>query len=134
MSIVISLRVEPDIKNRLDSLCKATDREASWHFRRAIERYLEQEAWQVPRREWVLLGAFEWGTRDQIKHRLEKYGIRVAGCVKKDTQFLVKGRLHVSSMKLVGAMRHGVPIIDEATMWSMLNRESLEKGHGLADI
>lgn len=44
---VLSFRVEPDFISRLDALAAATDRDRQYHLKRAIARYLEDEAWHV---------------------------------------------------------------------------------------
>jgi predicted transcriptional regulator len=43
----ITLRLDPETVKRLDQLAQAMDRDRSWLMSRAIERYIEEEAWQV---------------------------------------------------------------------------------------
>lgn len=44
---VLSTRVDPQLITNLDDLCKATDRERSYHVERAIRDYLQAQMWQV---------------------------------------------------------------------------------------
>lgn len=41
---VISFRIEPEQRAALDSLCTATGKEGTFHMRKALEQYLEQQA------------------------------------------------------------------------------------------
>ena len=43
----ISLRVDTAKVRRLERLAAATERSRSWHLERALDAYLETEAWQV---------------------------------------------------------------------------------------
>ncbi|ETW99517.1 MAG: hypothetical protein ETSY1_14760 [Candidatus Entotheonella factor] len=43
----ITVRLEPETVKRLDQLAQAMDRDRSWVVCHAIERYVEDEAWQV---------------------------------------------------------------------------------------
>jgi len=43
----LSFRVDPKKARAIDELAKATDRPRSWHLERALDSYLEAQAWQV---------------------------------------------------------------------------------------
>lgn len=43
----ITVRLEPETVKRLDQMGEAMERDRSWLMSRAIERYVEEEAWQV---------------------------------------------------------------------------------------
>lgn len=44
MKETISIRLDKDLAEKLDALCKRTDRNQSWHAREALSRYLADEA------------------------------------------------------------------------------------------
>ena len=44
---VFSVRVPKELKDRLESLADAMDRDRSWLVRDALERYVADQAWQV---------------------------------------------------------------------------------------
>lgn len=56
-STVLTLRINTDIKEKLDKLASATHRSKSFLAAEAINRYLEIEAWQVSEIELALLEA-----------------------------------------------------------------------------
>jgi len=43
----ISLRLDEERAVRLDELAAATDRPRAWHLERAVDAYLEIQAWQI---------------------------------------------------------------------------------------
>ena len=43
----ITFRTSKETEDRLDELAKATDRSRSWHVEKAVEAYLDLQAWQV---------------------------------------------------------------------------------------
>ncbi|MEI6805685.1 MAG: CopG family ribbon-helix-helix protein [Myxococcaceae bacterium] len=47
MSIVLTARVLPDLKEKLDDLAKSTHRARSWLINEALRSYLDSNAWQV---------------------------------------------------------------------------------------
>lgn len=47
MRLPISLRLEPQVKERLEHLAQATQRSRSQLIAEAVNRYLETEEWQV---------------------------------------------------------------------------------------
>ena len=48
-SDVITIRVSPDMKLRLEALARATERTQSWLAEAALNSYLENQEWQVQR-------------------------------------------------------------------------------------
>lgn len=44
---VLSLRLDAALLNQLDELSAATERDRLYHVKRALSRYLEDEAWHV---------------------------------------------------------------------------------------
>jgi RHH-type transcriptional regulator, rel operon repressor / antitoxin RelB len=78
-SEVVTVRLTPDLKAKLDALAASTQRSKSWLAAEAIAQYIEQEAWQIqnieaavafadsPEAEWIKGAAVEtwldsWGT------------------------------------------------------------------------
>ena len=47
MSTTMTIRLEPDIKGRLDVLADATHRSKSWLAAEAIREYVELNEWQI---------------------------------------------------------------------------------------
>jgi predicted transcriptional regulator len=43
----VTVRLDPEIVKRLDMMSTAMERDRSWLMSHAIERYVEDEAWQV---------------------------------------------------------------------------------------
>ena len=43
----VTVRLDPETVKRLDQMAQAMDRDRSWLMSHAIERYIEDEAWQV---------------------------------------------------------------------------------------
>lgn len=43
----VTVRLDPETVKRLDLMGRAMERDRSWLMSYAIERYVEQEAWQV---------------------------------------------------------------------------------------
>lgn len=48
-SDVITVRIDPDTKRRLEQLSEATDRTQSWIAEAALKAYLKEQEWQVAR-------------------------------------------------------------------------------------
>lgn len=69
---------------------------------------------------FVLTGTFPTLTRDEAKDLLEKAGAKVAGSVSKKTDYVVAGV--EAGSKLAKAEDLGVPVIDEAGLLTLLNR------------
>jgi DNA ligase (NAD+) len=72
----------------------------------------------VAGKTFVLTGTLPTLSRDEAKDRLERAGAKVAGSVSKKTDYVVAG--DDAGSKLTKAEELGVPVIDEATMLSLL--------------
>ena len=44
---VLTVRVSAELQDRLDAIADAIDRPRSWVVNRALERFVESEAWQI---------------------------------------------------------------------------------------
>jgi RHH-type rel operon transcriptional repressor/antitoxin RelB len=81
-SEVVTVRLSPELKVKLDALAASTKRSKSWLAAEAIAQYVEQEAWQIeqieaavvladsPAAEWVEWGEVDawfdsWGTENE---------------------------------------------------------------------
>jgi predicted transcriptional regulator len=47
MSTTMTLRIEDDVKDRLDQIAEATNRSKSWLAAEAIRQYVETNEWQI---------------------------------------------------------------------------------------
>jgi DNA ligase (NAD+) len=75
----------------------------------------------VAGKTFVLTGTLPTLSRDEAKERLERAGAKVAGSVSKKTDYVVAG--DDAGSKLTKAEELGVPVIDEATMLSLLAQD-----------
>jgi predicted transcriptional regulator len=77
-SEVVTVRLAPELKAKLDALAISTKRSKSWLAAEAIAQYLEQEAWQIERiEESVALAdspAPQWVEWDAVDAWLESWG------------------------------------------------------------
>jgi predicted transcriptional regulator len=81
-SEVLTIRLAPELKDKLDALAQSTRRSKSWLAAEAISFYIEQHLWQIqtieeaialadsPEAEWVEGEAVDvwldtWGTKDE---------------------------------------------------------------------
>ncbi|MBF0354203.1 MAG: CopG family ribbon-helix-helix protein [Alphaproteobacteria bacterium] len=46
-SVAMSLRLKPELGQRIERLASAVDRTKNWIVERALEEYLDRESWQV---------------------------------------------------------------------------------------
>ena len=44
---VLTVRISPELQGRLDAIADAIDRPRSWVVNRALEAFVESEAWQI---------------------------------------------------------------------------------------
>lgn len=82
-SEVVTVRIDPALKGRLDALAASTQRSKSWLAAAAIERYVTEESWQIsaiaaaiaeaddPQTRWipgeaVLEWLASWGTENEL--------------------------------------------------------------------
>lgn len=73
---------------------------------------------------FVLTGTLPTMTRDEASEKIRMAGGKTAGSVSSKTSFVVAGE--AAGSKLTKANQLGVPVIDEATLISMLERQSAE--------
>ena len=80
MQEVITIRIERDIKERLEKLAQATARSRSFLAAEAIRCYLDQQAWQV---EQILEGIEEAEVGKLVEHEkvVRKWEARLADSV-----------------------------------------------------
>ncbi len=74
-SAVLTLRINTDIKDKLDKLALATHRSKSFLAAEAINRYLEIEAWQISEIELALVeaDAGDFASDAQVAQLATKY-------------------------------------------------------------
>ncbi len=77
-SEVVTVRLAPELKAKLDALAISTKRSKSWLAAEAIAQYLEQEAWQIERIEEAVALAdsstAQWVEWDAVDAWLESWG------------------------------------------------------------
>ncbi len=73
---------------------------------------------------FVLTGTLPTMTRDEASEKIRMAGGKTAGSVSAKTSFVVAGE--AAGSKLTKANQLGVPVIDEATLLSMLERQSAQ--------
>jgi predicted transcriptional regulator len=76
MTTTISLRVDEEKAEKLESLAKATDRSRSWLLEQALDAYLEVQAWQVEQIEKGMaeLRADEGVSHERVSEWLRSWG------------------------------------------------------------
>ena len=77
-SEVVTVRLNPQLKAKLDALAESTKRSKSWLAAEAIAQYVEQEAWQIQRIEQALALAdspnAQWVEWDEVDAWLDSWG------------------------------------------------------------
>ena len=77
-SEVVTVRLNPELKAKLDALAESTRRSKSWLAAEAIDQYVEQETWQIQRIEEALALAdspnAQWVEWDEVDAWLESWG------------------------------------------------------------
>lgn len=77
-SEVVTVRLNPELKAKLDALAESTRRSKSWLAAEAIAQYVEQETWQIQRIEEALALAdspnAQWVEWDEVDAWLESWG------------------------------------------------------------
>ena len=70
-----SVRLEPELSERLDKLAVAVNRPKTWLIEEAVRRYVEEQSWQVEAIEQELAdhrsGKGELVPHDQVMQQLE---------------------------------------------------------------
>jgi RHH-type transcriptional regulator, rel operon repressor / antitoxin RelB len=87
-SEVVTVRLSPEIKAKLDALAKSTKRSKSWLAAEAIALYVEQESWQIPMIEEAVKIAdspqAQWIESQEVESWLDSWGMedeKPAPCV-----------------------------------------------------
>ena len=77
-SEVVTVRLDPELKAKLDALAESTKRSKSWLAAEAIAQYVEQEAWQIQRIEQAIALAdspnAQWIEWDEVDAWLDSWG------------------------------------------------------------
>ena len=77
-SEVVTVRLNPELKAKLDALAESTRRSKSWLAAEAIAQYVEQETWQIQRIEEAVALAdspnAQWVEWDEVDAWLESWG------------------------------------------------------------
>jgi predicted transcriptional regulator len=74
-SPILTWRVKPALKRKLDKVAAAMDRPRSWVLTQALESYLEQQSWQVSEIKQGLAEADAGGfaSADEVKAVFDKW-------------------------------------------------------------
>ena len=77
MSTTMTIRLEPELKNRLDQLSEATHRSKSFLAAEAIKEFVELNEWQVQEIKSALKEADDgdFATNEEMKNTLGKWGV-----------------------------------------------------------
>ena len=77
-SEVVTVRLDPELKAKLDALAASTKRSKSWLAAEAIAQYVEQQAWQIQRIEQAISLAdspnAQWVEWDEVDAWLDSWG------------------------------------------------------------
>lgn len=77
MSTTMTIRLEPNLKDRLDELSQATQRSKSYLAAEAIREFIELNEWQIKEIQSALKEADneEFATDKAVKLTLSKWGV-----------------------------------------------------------
>ena len=77
MSTTMTIRLEPELKQRLDSLAEATHRSKSFLAAEAIKEFVELNEWQVSEIKQAIkeANAGDFASEEEVKNTLEKWGV-----------------------------------------------------------
>lgn len=80
MSATMTVRLSPDIKERLDALAGATQRTRSFLAAEAIREYVEVNEWQLREIQQALVeaDANDFATDDEVRQLAGKWGVHAA--------------------------------------------------------
>lgn len=78
MSTTMTIRLESELKHRLDQLAKITDRSKSYLAAEAIREFIELNEWQLREIEQAIKEADheEFASEQALKKVLRKWGVR----------------------------------------------------------
>lgn len=76
MSTTMTIRLDPELKHRLDQLAEATDRSKSFLAAEAIKDFIEVNEWQVREVKAALTEADngDFATEDEVNKTFVKWG------------------------------------------------------------
>lgn len=77
MSTTMTIRLEAELKNRLDQLAKITDRSKSYLAAEAIREFIELNEWQLREIEQAVMEADngEFASEQSVGKVLRKWGV-----------------------------------------------------------
>ena len=77
MSTTMTIRLESDLKNRLDELAKITDRSKSYLAAEAIREFIELNEWQLLEIKQAVgeAEAGEFASDRDVQRTLKKWGV-----------------------------------------------------------
>jgi predicted transcriptional regulator len=72
---VLTVRVSAELQDRLDAIANAIDRPRSWIITRALEAFVEAEAWQIEeiRRGLAEADADEFASEAEVRAIFQKW-------------------------------------------------------------
>jgi RHH-type transcriptional regulator, rel operon repressor / antitoxin RelB len=75
MSTTMTLRIEDEVKDRLDRLAEATQRSKSFLAAEAIREFVENNEWQIDEVKAALkeAGAGDFASEDEVKALAKKW-------------------------------------------------------------
>jgi len=75
---VMTLRLEPEVRKRLDSLAKAQRRSRSFIAAEAIRQYVAANEWQIEeiRKGMAEADRGEFASDEQVRHTMNKWTVR----------------------------------------------------------
>ncbi|MBU1736732.1 MAG: ribbon-helix-helix protein, CopG family [Proteobacteria bacterium] len=78
MSQTVSVRLEEKILRQLDMMAKISDRSRAWLMSKAVEQYVEHEAWQIEEIQHSLAklenGTGKFASQENVKQWLASWG------------------------------------------------------------
>ena len=77
MSVTMTVRMEPELKQRLEQLAQATERSKSFLAAQAIREFVDLNEWQVQEIRNAIAEADQgdFASEDKVKEVLEKWGV-----------------------------------------------------------
>ena len=72
---MLTVRVSTELQDRLDAIAEAIDRPRSWVVNRALETFVESEAWQIEeiKRGLAEADAGEFASDTEVRAMFEKW-------------------------------------------------------------
>ena len=77
MSVTMTVRMEPELKQRLEQLAQATERSKSFLAAQAIREFVDLNEWQVQEIRNAIAEADQgdFASEDKLKEVLAKWGV-----------------------------------------------------------